>query len=278
MNDVAPRVLENAALHVAGSLRRIGLRDAARAVYHRILLHAPDSGRAHLGLARTDLPGDDYIAVLAALHAALQPRFYLEVGVSQGTSLRLARPPTFAVGIDPRPRVCHALEAETEVFAETSDAFFAAYDDRPHLAGRTIDLAFLDGLHSFEQTLRDFINLERRAAAAAVVTVHDCLPPHPATATREPRTFFWAGDVWKLLPILATYRPDLELVPIGAAPTGLLAIRRLDPASDVLERAYDEIVAAFMDMPYARFADEWRPRLAIVRSDAVAVARRLASR
>jgi hypothetical protein len=277
MTDANPGVLEGAALHLAGSLRRIGLRDAARAVYRRILRHAPGNRRAHLGLARTDLPGDDYIEVLAAVHERLRPRVYLEIGVSQGASLRLARPPTFAAGVDPRPHLCHTCAAETEVFVETSDAFFAAYDSRPRLAGRCVDLAFLDGLHSFEQTLRDFINVERRAAPGALVLIHDCLPSDAAAAAREPRSFFWAGDVWKLIPILATWRPDLELTAIGAWPTGLLAIRRLDPASGVLERGYDEIVAAFMDMPFERFAAEWRPRLAIVRSNAAAVARLLSA-
>jgi hypothetical protein len=270
--------MESAALHLAGGLRRVGLRGAARAVYRRVLRDAPDSRRAHIGLARTDLPGDGYLAVLEALHAALAPRFYLEVGVSQGDSLRLARPPTFAVGVDPDPKLRHAFTAQTEIFAETSDAFFAAYAARPGLSGREVDFAFLDGLHSFAQTLRDFINVERRAAPGAVVTVHDCLPSHEVAAAPEPSGFFWAGDVWKLLPILATRRPDLELTAIGAWPTGLLAIRRLDSRSDVLERAYDAIVAQFAPMPYARFADEWRPRLAVVRSDAAAVARSLAAR
>src|SRR5215510_13880972 len=125
--------LEGAALHVAGSLRRIGLRGAAGAIYRRILRRAPGYHRAQLGLARASMPGDDYFAVLAALQAALRPRFYLEVGVSEGASLCLAAPPTFAAGIDPCPHLCHALGAETAIFAETSDAFFAAYDVRPQL-------------------------------------------------------------------------------------------------------------------------------------------------
>ena len=270
--------MEGAALHVAGSLRRIGLRGAASAIYRRILRRAPGYHRAQLGLARASLPGDDYIEVLAALHASLRPRFYLEIGVSEGASLCLARPPTVAAGIDPCPRrLCHALGAETAIFAETSDAFFAAYDVRPQFAGRRVDLAFLDGLHSFEQTLRDFMNVERRAAPGALVMVHDCLPSDAAAATRDTRGSFWAGDVWKLIPILATWRPDLELTPVGACPTGLLAIRNLDPASGVLARAYDEIVAAFLAAPFERFVREWRPRLAIVRSDAAAVARRLSA-
>jgi len=277
MTDANSGVLAGAALHLAGGLRKIGLRDAARVVYRGILRREPENRGAHLGLARTELPGDDYIKVLAALHAALRPCFYLEIGVSQGASLRLARPPTFAAGIDPQPRLRHPLTAETEVFTETSDAFFAAYAGRPQVANRLVDLAFLDGLHSFEQTLRDFINVERRSAPGAVVAVHDCLPSDAGAASRDQRGFFWAGDVWKLIPILATRRPDLELTAIGAWPTGLLAIRRLDPASDVLDRAYGEIVATFMDMPYERFAAEWRPQLAIVGSDAAAVARRLAS-
>jgi len=268
--------LEGAALHLAGGLRRMRLTAAARAVYRRILRHAPGSMKAQLGLARIALPGDDYTAVLARIHAALRPRFYVEIGVSQGASLRLARPPTFAAGIDPRPMLRHPLSAETRVFAETSDAFFAAWDTRPEIAGRAIDLAFLDGLHSFEQTLRDFINVERRAAPGALVLVHDCLPPDAAAAARAPTGSFWAGDVWKLIPILATHRPDLDMRVSGAPPTGLLALRRLDPSSDVLDRAWDDIVASFMDARFERFAAEWRPRLKITPSDAAAVARILA--
>ena len=53
---------------------------------------------------------------------------------------------------------------------------------------------------------------------------------------------FWTGDVWKLLPILRKYRPDLRLHVLDCPPTGLVAITRVDPASRILADCYYDIV------------------------------------
>ena len=45
-----------------------------------------------------------------------------------------------------------------------------------------MELAFIDGLHLFEQVLRDFINVERHSSPSTVVLLHDCLPLDEATA------------------------------------------------------------------------------------------------
>ncbi len=60
---------------------------------------------------------------------------------------------------------------------------------------------------------------------------------------------FWTGDVWKLIPALIRWRPDLEVHSIAARQPGLGMITRLDPASRVLSENYEAIVAQFMDMP-----------------------------
>jgi hypothetical protein len=62
--------------------------------------------------------------------------------------------------------------------------------------------------------------------------------------------------VWKLLPILREYRPDLRLHVLDCPPTGLVAITRLDPASSVLADCYDDIV----DQHAATVLDEDRLR------------------
>jgi hypothetical protein len=111
-----------------------------------------------------------------------------------------------------------------------------------------VDLAFVDGLHRFEQALRDLANVERRARPGSVVLLHDCLPLDAATSSRERRTGFWSGDVWKILPVLAEHRPDLDVFVIPAYPTGLAVVTRLDPSSRVLDARAAEI------------ADEWRDR------------------
>ncbi len=54
-----------------------------------------------------------YLILLAAIHKALKPRCYLEIGVGQGHSLALAKCP--AIGVDPRPDVTVALGPQARV-------------------------------------------------------------------------------------------------------------------------------------------------------------------
>lgn len=211
----------------------------------RALALDPDCLPAHRTLARARLPGDDYLAWLARFHSALAPAVYLEIGVDAGRTLSLARPPTRALGIDPSPVAPRAFAAPTRTFAMESDAFFSSPRADAALAGAPVSLAFVDGLHLFEQALRDFRHLEKRAARDSVVLFHDCLPLDRATSARERRTAFWTGDVWKIVPILARHRPDLEVFLIPTYPTGLAVVTRLDPSSTVLDERFDAIVGEF---------------------------------
>src|SRR5262249_20621305 len=121
---------ERAASELA-ALQEAGARpdDAAR-TWRRLLARSPANLAAHMALARLIFPGDPYDRVLAAIHAALRPGFYLEIGVSEGDSLRLAHRDSFACGVDPQPMLKHALGPNMRVLAETSDAFFAQYGAR----------------------------------------------------------------------------------------------------------------------------------------------------
>jgi len=173
--------------------------------------------------------------VLARLHHELEPAHYLEIGVRRGASLALAHGP--ATGVDPAPALDRDLPPTTRVVALTSDEFFAELSSLI-----TPDLCFIDGMHLFECALRDFMNFERCAAPGAVAVIDDIFPNHPAQAERERRTRAWTGDVWLLAKVLQCYRPDLFLLPVDAAPAGLLLVAGLDPANRVLWDAYNPIV------------------------------------
>lgn len=205
--------------------------------------------------------GERYIRVLRRLHAVLKPRSYLEVGIRRGVSLQLATCPT--IGIDPAFRLdapALANKSACHLFRMTSDAFFAAHDPKV-LVGGPLDLAFLDGMHLFEFLLRDFINTEAHCRAGSVVVLHDCLPTDVAMTRRAQRYTpehgptrapgAWAGDVWKLVPILRRHRPDLKLLVLDAPPTGLVLISGLDPSSTVLRDRYDQIVAEYAALDLA---------------------------
>jgi hypothetical protein len=196
--------------------------------------------------------GIDYHPFLRSLHERLKPQSYLEIGVRWGGTFRLAK--CASIGIDPKFALLRPFVKTKPMcllYQETSDYFFEHRDPKV-LFGRPIDMAFLDGMHHFEFLLRDFINTERHSHTNSVILLHDCLPPHVSMTTREqskalynrlPYTFWWTGDVWKIIPVLRKYRPDLSVELFDCSPTGLVAITGLDPTSRVLSEAYQEIIA-----------------------------------
>jgi hypothetical protein len=191
--------------------------------------------------------------VLRRLHELVRPRSYSEIGVETGATLALAHTAERIIGIDPEHAKLRRdlLPPQAKLFHETSDAFFAGHARVDCLGPQRLELAFIDGMHWFEYALRDFINVEAWSEPSGVIVLHDCLPVVPLTASRERRSKFWVGDVWKVVPILRQYRPELRIKVIATAPSGLCVVRGLDPGSRVLSDRLDEIVEAFRDLSYA---------------------------
>lgn len=159
---------------------------------------------------------------LRHLHAILKPQVYLEVGVQYGTSLALAEKSYVAYGVDPNPLIWggNNHRDNQEIYAMDSDEFFAQMSK--HIS--RVDLGFIDGLHLYEQALRDFINMEQRMTENGIIVFDDVLPYNQAIAEREQPPGDWTGDVWKVYPILKHYRPDLQLSLIDTQPTGTLVV------------------------------------------------------
>jgi hypothetical protein len=185
--------------------------------------------------------GVPYRKYLKHIHDTHKPSGYLEIGVNAGATLALAQCP--AVGIDPHIRLQGnpiGQRTETYLFQLTSDAFFAKHDLTTFLPAG-VDFAFLDGMHRFEYLLRDLLNTEQYTHPGSIIALHDCYPINTEIADREKnydrrtdaatRTW-WAGDVWKLLPILRDFRPDLKLTILDCPPTGLVIVRGFNPVED----------------------------------------------
>jgi hypothetical protein len=205
-----------------------------------------------------DLTGDHYQRLLSRLHNALAPTTYLEIGVETGKTLALAR--CHAIGIDPEFRfddiaVARAIVAKPSValYQMPSDDFFARFDPNV-LFGGPIEMAFLDGMHRCEYLLRDFFHTERHCLPNSVIALHDCLPLEAPMAERDPnlpavdarRQGMWTGDVWRTALLLKRRRPDLRIIVLDAAPTGLVLITNLDPHNTLLADNHDEFVAEMM--------------------------------
>jgi hypothetical protein len=176
-----------------------------------------------------------YLQVLDRLHRELAAKYYLEIGVRHGRSLSLAR--GRATGVDPAPALQCELSPNTTLVPLSSDDFFAG-----PASAIAPDLAFIDGMHLFEYALRDFMNIERRAAPGALVVIDDIFPNHPAQALRERRTRVWSGDVWRLVELLQRHRGDLFLLKLDVSPTGLLLVAGLDPSNRMLWEGYNPLV------------------------------------
>jgi hypothetical protein len=205
----------------------------------------------HNNLSRKRFPGPTYYEVLKWVHRIVEPSVYVEIGVRGGDSLALAPSTCRSIGIDPEPKL--AKEVKAELFEMTSDAFF---DSRPAL-DPGISLAFIDGLHTFEQTLKDFINVEARCLPSSVIMLHDCIPLDKASSTVPQKTLFYTGDVWKALLVLSECRPDLHMCIVPAWPSGIALITDLDPSSDLLGTRYAELISTYRAL---RFSDYARKR------------------
>jgi hypothetical protein len=120
-----------------------------------------------------------------------------------------------------------------------------------------IGIAFQDGLHHFEALLHDFIKTERFCHSRSLMVLHDCLPLNERMAEREYRLDetedpftrgHWTGDVWRIIPILQKFRPDLRILLVDCPPTGLVLCSKLNPDSTILSENYDQIVHDFREL------------------------------
>jgi hypothetical protein len=157
---------------------------------------------------------------LSHVHDVVKPQVYLEVGVQHGTSLNLAHAAEVAIGIDPNPLISQS--GNQLIFPYPSDMYFTA----PHAPTMAdgVDFGFIDGLHHFEQALRDFLNIEKYTTQDSVVVFDDVLPRNQEEANRVQCPGDWTGDVWKVTHILMRYRPELTVYEVNTQPTGTLLV------------------------------------------------------
>ncbi|MFC8732591.1 class I SAM-dependent methyltransferase [Luteimicrobium sp. NPDC057192] len=230
----------------AARIARIGKRYVKPVVSDQVWLTAKTSVRTFLGRRIEDgaPPRGDmhYLDFLRELHTVVQPATYLEIGVRWGSSLALSR--TRSLGIDPAYNITSELDLPLRLERTTSDEYFAREDACRWLGG-PVEMAFIDGMHLFEYALRDFINVERHSRRSSVIVFDDMLPRTTDEAAREKHTDSWTGDVYHVHEVLRQERPDLTLIVVDTAPTGLLLVTNLDAESTVLEDRYDEFVAAY---------------------------------
>ena len=203
-----------------------------------------------------------YLEVLRDLHAILQPRLYLEIGVRKGSSLALAQCPAVAVDPDPHPDFT-AKRPDVHFYRCTSDDFF--FFHAADALKIPVDLAFIDGMHLAEYVYRDFMNVEQFMNPSGVIVVDDVLPNHPVQASRERQSRVWTGDVWRFAERLSKKRPDLRLTWVDTDPSGLLLVSKLNPKSRAMWGDYNKALRSL-----AEEAGTEVPEQLLARTNAVA--------
>jgi hypothetical protein len=199
--------------------------------------------------------GQHYTRFFEGLHRSCIFDWYMEVGCRSGRTFGPVRSRTIAV--DPYFRTegnIIGAKPALHVFQQTSDDFFAS----GFLRAMNVQLSFsfLDGMHLFEFLLRDFMNAEAHSHEKGVIALHDCCPSNLGMTTRDLDNLpkgAWTGDVWKLIPILQEYRPDLKITVLDCRSTGLVLISNLSPGNPVLRQNYDAILARYVPLTLEAF-------------------------
>lgn len=184
---------------------------------------------------------------------------YLEIGVLAGDAfLRIKIKNKWGVDphftIEPFKKFRYYFKNPFNIFNEyfnmDSDTFFDKENVR--LTRHGIDVAFIDGLHTFAQSLKDVENSLKYLNKDGVIIIHDCNPLSeaaaiPAESIDEVQkvnplgfTGVWNGDVWKTVACLRATRKDLHIFVLDCD-FGLGVVTKGEPES-LLNFSADEIL------------------------------------
>jgi hypothetical protein len=189
-------------------------------------------------------------------------RTYLEIGVSSGDNFfpikarqKIAVDPNF--DFSKKDKIKWAFKNPYNIVAKyyelSSNSYFAKVKNSYQL-----DVVFIDGLHTYQQSLKDVNNSLSNLKKNGVIVMHDCNPPHEAAAYPANShnhaaslnlpgwTEEWCGDVWKTICYLRSNRKDLRIFVLDCD-YGLGIITRGEannclnlPEPDIDKMTYDE--------------------------------------
>jgi len=152
---------------------------------------------------------------------------YLEIGVQRAKNFfsvkakrRIAVDPHFMIGLQRRLKNIASFFSD-QLFEMTSDDFFEK-EASVVLDKNKIDVALIDGLHTYEQVMKDFTNCLSYLSPTGFILFHDCNPESKEAAdyAHSPKEIMqkfpgkspeWNGDVWKAIVDIRSNYPDIEI-------------------------------------------------------------------
>ena len=189
---------------------------------------------------------------------------YLEIGVQYGANFFRIRARK-KIAVDPKFSFCNfrTLILSLKYNRSKSSAYFKctsdSYFSHP-LPAAPFDVVFIDGLHTYEQSLKDVNNALEQLNDGGVIILHDCNPSteaeaYPAQSWKNAAklklpgwTGDWCGDVWKTVCYLRSNRKDLKVFVLNCD-LGLGIVMKGEPQS-LLRLTLEELKA----MTFAEFA------------------------
>lgn len=182
-------------------------------------------------IVRKDILIMNRVDIIQAIINRKKAEIYLEIGFGYGDCFLNIRAPRKII-VDPRfiilkKRVLKyyykniSKNIFNKYYKMTSDKFFTA--KQTLLKTQLLDVVFLDGLHTYKQSLKDLLNSLKFLNEDGVIILHDCNPrseaeAYPANSYEEAAnmnlpgwTEYWSGDVWKTTAYLRSIRDDLNI-------------------------------------------------------------------
>ena len=211
----------------------------------------------------------------------LDAKVYLEIGYFKGGNFVCIRCNT-KYAVDPAPynsayrrhsRARKLRGRTTEYFCIPSDDFFR--DHKALLQKRPLDVVYVDGLHTFEQALRDVINAFEFLSPGGVVVLDDCNPSNETIGLRatsiddagrlaqqlhaegklhEQWDNRWCGDVWKAIDYLRRNCDSLNVSVLDT--TNGFGVVSVKPNARFVAPTAD--LAAHQALPYSHLANDRR--------------------
>ncbi|WP_132252392.1 class I SAM-dependent methyltransferase [Methylobacterium segetis] len=194
---------------------------------------------------------------------------YLEIGVFNGSTFS-GVDVDFRVGVDPTFHFDYAALANdrTHFHPLPSDEFFRTARYEP------FDLIFLDGLHTYEQTLRDFISSLAFAHDRTIWLIDDTVPNDSFSALPDQERCYrlrrsigngdwsWMGDVFKVVYFIRTMMKFYHFRTFGGH--GQTVVWR-DPR--IVENFVGTPVAEIGTMSYEDFIETHRETMNLVEDE-----------
>lgn len=196
--------------------------------------------------------------VIHDLLSIYQNPSYLEIGVAGGTQFHAA-PAARKVAVDPHFRFdlaeARAANPSATYHHVSSDVYFgeiARPDDR-------FDVIFLDGLHTLEQTLRDFLNSTMCLKPKGVIVIDDIYPSsYPASLPNQGQFLqlktalrmegnSWMGDVYRLVFFINSFCQQFTYRAVSK-PRQLVVWHKARPAAEIRHERVEDIGR----LPYER--------------------------